>query len=86
MNVHHMWPGNPIPMGHQSYAEQLKNLSQQLQQLSQTKNVRILWMVNQPTLDSAFFDHNVTESYTHLNKVMQYNKVAHSIISTVIYY
>ena len=84
MAVHHMWPGNSVPMGHQTYAQQVKSLAQQLEQLNLVRGVRIVWMVNQPILDSAFFDHKVNESYTHLNKVVQYNKVARSIISSVI--
>lgn len=78
-----MFPGNgKVAVGHDTYAKHLKELAPQLEQLS-VRGARVVWMVNQPSLDSAFFDHKVIESYIHLNKVLQYNNIALSILSKV---
>ena len=74
-----------VPTGPHVYSNNLKALAPHLQKLT-SLGVRVIWMVNQPTFDLAyFFKHpeNLPEIFIHLDKLVHYNKLTSNILSLV---
>lgn len=88
MNVwHHLrFAGDEDP-SYQVYAKNVKLIAPLLQQLT-LKGVYVVWMINQPTFDFAYFlkrAEDIEEIFIHNEKVFQFNRVARAILSKVCY-
>lgn len=62
---------------HRIYAKQLAKLAEPLRLLSKSKySTRVIWMLNQDTMDHAYINYKVPQTYVHLDNVRNYNQLA----------